>query len=108
MSFLFCLELQIDKYKYHQCRNTQGCAEQVKVEAALNEASVGSGLMLAELLILGRNDFLLGSLPDFNPKEYPCSYPRLKKMADGSFILFYMPQSHGSSIYYTISEDLLS
>ena len=54
------------------------------------------------------NDFLLGSLPDFNPKEYPCSYPRLKKMADGRFILFYMPQSHGSSIYYTISEDLLS
>ena len=54
------------------------------------------------------NDFLLGSLPGFNPKEYPCSYPRLKKMADGRFILFYMPQSHGSSIYYTISEDLLS
>lgn len=54
------------------------------------------------------NEFLLGDLPGFNPKEYPCSYPRLKKMADGSFILFYMPQSHGSSIYYTISNDLIT
>lgn len=52
------------------------------------------------------NDFLLGGIPDFNPKEDKCSYPRLKKMADGNFILFYMPQSHGSSIYYTISKDL--
>lgn len=52
------------------------------------------------------NDFLLGSLPDFDPKEYPCSYPRLKKMADGRYILFYMPQSHGASIHYTTSEDL--
>lgn len=54
------------------------------------------------------NDFLLGSLPGYTPKEYPCSYPRLKKMSDGRFILFYMPQSHGSSIYYTISPDLLT
>lgn len=54
------------------------------------------------------NDFLLGSLPEYTPKEYPCSYPRLKKMNDGRFILFYMPQSHGSSIYYTTSLDLLN
>ena len=54
------------------------------------------------------NDFLLGSLQGYTPKEYPCSYPRLKKMSDGRFILFYMPQSHGSSIYYTISPDLLT
>ena len=52
------------------------------------------------------NTFLLGSIPGFNPKEHTCSYPRLKKMADGKFILFYMPQSHGADIFYTISEDL--
>ena len=52
------------------------------------------------------NEFLVGKLPDFDPKKHVCSYPRIKKMANGEFILFCMPTSHGTSIFYTISPDL--
>ena len=52
------------------------------------------------------NEFLVGKLPGFDPKTHVCSYPRVKKMANGEFILFCMPTSHGTSIFYTISPDL--
>ena len=52
------------------------------------------------------SEFLMRSMPDYDPKTHVCSYPRVKKMANGEFILFYMPTSHGTSIFYTISSDL--
>ena len=52
------------------------------------------------------NTFLVGNLPDFDPKKHVCSYPRIKKMSNGEYILFCMPTSHGTSIFYTISKDL--
>lgn len=55
---------------------------------------------------LVKHDFLVGSLPDFDPEKHKCSYPRIKKMASGEYILFCMPTSHGTSIFYTISQDL--
>jgi hypothetical protein len=55
---------------------------------------------------LVKHDFLVGSLPDFDPEKHKCSYPRIKRMASGEYILFCMPTSHGTSIFYTISQDL--
>lgn len=52
------------------------------------------------------NTFLLGGMKDFDAQKHLCSYPRIKKMPNGEYILFYMPTSHGTSIFYTISKDL--
>ncbi len=34
-------------------------------------------------------------------------YPRLKKMQDGNYILFYQEGEHGDTVYYTVSSDLV-
>ena len=52
------------------------------------------------------NEELLKDLPETAEEQKFACYPRIKKMADGRYILFYMGGRFGSRIWYRISEDL--
>jgi len=52
------------------------------------------------------NEFLLKGLPESATEQKFSCYPRIKKMADGRYILFYMGGRLGSRIWCCTSDDL--
>lgn len=52
------------------------------------------------------NEFLMQLVPDNAPKQKVAVYPRIKKMADERYIMFYQGASVASRIFYSFSEDL--
>lgn len=52
------------------------------------------------------NDFLIGIIPDSATEQKYAVYPRVKKMSDGRYIMFYQGGRVASRILYSISEDL--
>lgn len=52
-----------------------------------------------------QNDFLTAIVPDSAKEQKTAVYPRVKKMADGRYIMFYQGGRVASRILYSISED---
>ena len=62
---------------------------------------VGSDVLLPEE-ILGKD------IPLPSKEQHPCMYPRIKRMADGRFILFYHGGRFGSRVFCMDSDDLMT
>ena len=52
------------------------------------------------------DDFLVAPIPDSAPEQKKSVYPRIKKMADGRYIMFYQGGQVASRILYSTSSDL--
>ena len=52
------------------------------------------------------DDFLVAPIPSSAPEQKKAVYPRVKKMADGRYIMFYQGGQVASRILYSISSDL--
>ena len=52
------------------------------------------------------DDFLVAPIPSSAPEQKKAVYPRIKKMADGRYIMFYQGGQVASRILYSISSDL--
>ena len=52
------------------------------------------------------DDFLTAAVPDSAPEQKTSVYPRIKKMADGRYIMFFQGGQVASRILYSFSDDL--
>ena len=52
------------------------------------------------------DDFLVAPIPDSAPEQNKSVYPRIKKMGDGRYIMFYQGGQVASRILYSTSSDL--
>lgn len=58
--------------------------------------------------VLIPEEILGKDIPPQSKEQHPCMYPRIKKMADGRYILFYHGGRFGSRVFCMDSDDLMT
>lgn len=95
-----------DSVTVHTVEDFSSSVETLNSHAGLETSSVLEPMY--DYVQVLQNDFLMSLVPDNAPKQKVAVYPRIKKMSDGRFIMFYQGASVASRIFYTFSNDLRS
>lgn len=93
-----------DKVKVHVVEDFSAVQEDVNSHAGLEASSVLEPMY--DYVQVLENDFLMSPVPESAASQKVAVYPRIKKMADGRYIMFYQGASVASRILYAFSDDL--
>ena len=110
MTFVFAMtncqaKTIVDNKPYvHTVEDFAAVKEPVNSHAGLEASSVLEPMY--EYIQVLEDDFLVAPIPDSAPEQKTSVYPRIKKMADGRYIMFYQGGQVASRILYSISSDL--
>ena len=95
----------VDNKPYvHTVEDFMNVHEPLNSHAGLEASSVLEPMY--EYIQVLEDDFLVAPIPDSAPEQKTSVYPRIKKMADGRYIMFYQGGQVASRILYSISADL--
>ena len=92
------------KVKIHVVEDFATVEEPLNSHAGLESFSVLEPMF--DYIQVLEDDFLVKPIPDSAPEQKTSVYPRIKKMADGRYIMFYQGGQVASRILYSISSDL--
>ena len=92
------------KVKIHVVEDFATVEEPLNSHAGLESFSVLEPMF--DYIQVLEDDFLVKPIPDSAPEQKTSVYPRIKKMADGRYIMFYQGCQVASRILYSISSDL--
>ena len=98
--------VDIDKVKVHVVDDFASVEESVNSHAGLESCSVLEPMF--DYVQVLEDDFLVAPIPSSAPEQKKAVYPRIKKMADGKYIMFYQGGQVASRILYSISPDLIN
>lgn len=98
--------VDIDKVKVHVVDDFASVEESVNSHAGLESCSVLEPMY--DYVQVLEDDFLVAPIPSSAPEQKKAVYPRIKKMADGKYIMFYQGGQVASRILYSISPDLIN
>ena len=98
--------VDIDKVKVHVVDDFAAVEESVNSHAGLESCSVLEPMY--DYVQVLEDDFLVAPIPSSAPEQKKAVYPRIKKMADGKYIMFYQGGRVASRILYSISPDLIN
>ena len=93
MTFVFAMtncqaKTIVDNKPYvHTVEDFAAVKESVNSHAGLEASSVLEPMY--EYIQVLEDDFLIAPIPDSAPEQKTSVYPRIKKMADGRYIMFY-------------------
>lgn len=92
------------KVKIHVVEDFASVDETLNSHAGLE--SYSSLEPMYEYIQVLEDDFLVAPIPSSAPEQKKAVYPRVKKMEDGRYIMFYQGGQVASRILYSISSDL--
>lgn len=98
--------VDIDKVKVHVVDDFASVEESVNSHVGLESCSVLEPMF--DYVQVLEDDFLVAPIPSSAPEQKKAVYPRIKKMADGKYIMFYQGGQVASRILYSISPDLIN
>lgn len=93
-----------DKVRVHVVEDFVTVEETLNSHAGLESSSVLEPM--CDYIQVLEDDFLVAPIPDSAPEQKKAVYPRVKKMTDGRYIMFYQGGQVASRILYSISSDL--
>ena len=95
-----------DKVMVHVVEDFSAVEEPLNSHAGLEASSVLEPMY--DYIQFIDNDFLMDPVPESAASQKAAVYPRIKKMTDGRYIMFYQGASVASRILYAFSDDLKS
>ena len=93
-----------EKVRVHVVEDFVTVEETLNSHAGLESSSILEPMF--DYIQVLEDDFLVAPIPDSAPEQKKAVYPRVKKMTDGRYIMFYQGGQVASRILYSISSDL--